>query len=48
MQSLKYNMKGDDIKQEFQLLIRKEVATFKESLLETFANKQKKKLQKGN
>ena len=42
MQSLKHNMKDDEIKQEFELLIRKEVATHKESLLETFENKQKK------
>ena len=35
-------MKGDDIKQEFEILIRKEVATLKESLLETFESKQKK------
>ena len=42
VQSLKHNVKGDEIKQEFQLLIRKEVATLKESLLETFENKQKK------
>ena len=35
-------MKGDDIKQEFEMLIRKEVATYKENLLETFESKQKK------
>ena len=35
-------MKGDDIKQEFETLIRKEVAILKESLLETFESKQKK------
>ena len=40
MQSLKHDMKGDDIKQEFEMLIRKEVATLKESLLETFKSKQ--------
>ena len=42
VQSLKHNMRGDEIKQEFELLIRKEVATLKENLLETFENKQKK------
>ena len=35
-------MKGYDIKQEFETLIRKEVAILKESLLETFESKQKK------
>ena len=35
-------MKGDEIKQEFELLIRKEVATLKESLFVTLKNKQKK------
>ena len=34
-------MKGDDIKQEFEMLIRKEVAALRESLLETFESKQK-------
>ena len=34
-------MKGDDIKQEFEILIRKEVASLKEGLLETFKSKQK-------
>ena len=33
-QSLEHNMKGDDMKQELEMLIRKEVATLKESLLE--------------
>ena len=42
VQLLKHNMKGDDIKQEFKMLIRKEVATLKETLLETFESKQKK------
>ena len=42
LQSLKHNMKGDDIKQEFEMLIRKEVAAIKESLLETSESKQKK------
>ena len=41
VQSLKHNMKGDDIKQEFEMLIRKEAAALKESLLETFESKQK-------
>ena len=40
VQSLKHNMKGDDIKQKFKMLITKEVATLKESLLETFERKQ--------
>ena len=40
VQSLKHNMKGDDIKQKFKMLITKEVATLKESLLETFESKQ--------
>ena len=35
-------MKGDEIKQEFELIIKKEVVTFKKSLLETLENKQKK------
>ena len=35
-------MKGDDIKQEFEMLIKKELATLKGSLLETFESKQKK------
>ena len=35
-------MKDDDIKQELEILIRKELATIKESLLETFESKQKK------
>ena len=34
-------MKGDDTKQEFEMLIRKEAAALKESLLETFESKQK-------
>ena len=39
VQSLKHNMQSDKIRQEFELLIKKEVATLKESLLETFENK---------
>ena len=35
-------MKGDDIKQEFEMLIKKEVATLKETLLETFEKVNKK------
>lgn len=35
-------MKGDDIKQEFEMVISKEVATLKESLLEIFESKFKK------
>ena len=35
-------MKDDDIKQELEILIRKELTTIKESLLETFESKQKK------
>ena len=31
-----HNMKDDDIKQKFEILIRKEVATLKESFFETF------------
>ena len=42
MRSLKQSMRGDDMKQKFKMLIRKEVATLKESLLETFERKQKK------
>ena len=34
-------MKGDDIKQEFEMLIRKAAAALKESLLETLESKQK-------
>ena len=41
VQSLKHNMKGDDIKQEFEMLIRKAAAALKESLLETLESKQK-------
>ena len=40
VQSLKHNMKDDDIKQKFKMLITKDVATLKESLLETFESKQ--------
>ena len=42
VQSLKHNMQSDKIRQEFELLIKKDVATLKESLLETFENKFKK------
>ena len=35
-------MKGDDIKQEFEMVISKEVAALKESLLEIFGSKFKK------
>ena len=34
-------MKSDDVKQKFEMLIRKEVATLNESLLETFESEQK-------
>ena len=34
-------MKSDDIKQKFEMLIRKEVAILNESLLETFESEQK-------
>ena len=47
VQLLKHDMKGDDIKQEFEMLITKEVTTFKETLLETFESIQKK-VTKGN
>ena len=42
VQSLKHSMNGDYIKQEFEMLIRKEVATLKKSLLKTFERKLKK------
>ena len=35
-------MKGDVIKSEFEMLVRKQVTALKESLLETFDSKQKK------
>ena len=35
-------MKGDGIKSEFEMLVRKQVTARKESLLETFDSKQKK------
>ena len=35
-------MKGDGIKSEFEMLVRKQVMALKESLLETFDSKQKK------
>ena len=35
-------MKGDGIKSEFEMLVRKQVTALKESLLETFDSKQKK------
>ena len=42
MQSLKHSMKGDGIKSEFEMLVRRQVTALKESLLETFDSKQKK------
>ena len=35
-------MKGDGIKSEFEMLVRKQVTALKESLLETLDSKQKK------
>ena len=35
-------MKGDGIKSEFEMLVRRQVTALKESLLETFDSKQKK------
>ena len=42
VQSLKHSMNGDYVKQESEMLIRKEVATLKKNLLKTVKSKLKK------